>query len=194
VSSDLIRWGGLAGVLAGLMYVLTDILSLLAPQQRVFDSFSDYLQEVIFAVAVAGTLGAIAGLHALHSGRYGRLGAAGSLLAFIGYALFFVRTAVTILVGGQAPLYAVRISIVGALAVLIGSVLLGAMTLGARVLPWWCGVLLIVGFPPLGGLQRSPGDCAGDSVGVDRVRALVAKGNGRGATLTRELNFAEFLF
>jgi hypothetical protein len=84
VSSDLIRWGGLAGVLAGVMYVLTDILSLLAPQQRVFDSFSDYLQEVIFAVAVAGTLGAIAGLHALQSGRYGRLGAAGSLLAFIG--------------------------------------------------------------------------------------------------------------
>ncbi len=35
----------------------------------------------------------------------------------------------------------------GGLAVLIGSVLLGAMTLRARVLPWWCGVLLIVGFP-----------------------------------------------
>jgi hypothetical protein len=136
----------LAGVLAGVMYVLTDILNLLAPQQRVFDSFSDYLIEVIFAVAVAGTLGAIAGLHALHSRRYGRLGAAGSLLAFIGYALFFVRAAVST-VGGEAPLYAVRISIGGVLAVLIGSVLLGAMTLRARVLPWWCGVLLIVGFP-----------------------------------------------
>ena len=134
-------------MLAGVMYVLADILGDLAPQQRVFDSFSDYLQEVIFAVAVAGTLGAIAGLHALHSGRYVRLGAAGSLLAFIGYALFFVRTAVTILVGAQAPLYAVRLSYVGVLAVLIGSVLLGAMTLRARVLPWWCGVLLIVGFP-----------------------------------------------
>ena len=80
-------------------------------------------------------------------GATGGLGAAGSLLAFIGYALFFVRTAVTILVGAQAPLYAVRLSIVGVLAVLIGSVLLGAMTLRARVLPWWCGVLLIVGFP-----------------------------------------------
>jgi hypothetical protein len=80
VSSDLIKWGGLAGVLAGVMYVLTDILGLLAPQQRVFDSFSDYLQEVIFAVAVAGTLGAIAGLHALQSGRYGRIGS-GRLLA-----------------------------------------------------------------------------------------------------------------
>ena len=30
---------------------------------------------------------------------------------------------------------------------LIGSILLGAMTIRARILPWWCGVLLIVGFP-----------------------------------------------
>jgi len=36
---------------------------------------------------------------------------------------------------------------VGGLAVLIGSILLGAMTIRARILPWWCGVLLIVGFP-----------------------------------------------
>ena len=144
MSSDLIRWGGLAGVLAGVMYVLTDILNLLAPQQRVFDSFSDYLIEVIFAVAVAGTLGAIAGLHALQSGRYGRLGAAGSLLAFIGYALIVVVTAVSVLAGGQA-LYLVRL--VGAAAVLIGSALLGATTLRTQIMPWWCGVLLIVGFP-----------------------------------------------
>ena len=31
--------------------------------------------------------------------------------------------------------------------VLVGSIVLGAMTIRARVLPWWCGVLLIVGFP-----------------------------------------------
>jgi hypothetical protein len=30
---------------------------------------------------------------------------------------------------------------------LIDSILLGAMTLLARVLPWWCSVLIIVGFP-----------------------------------------------
>jgi hypothetical protein len=176
VSSNLIRWGGLAGLLAGVMYVLADILGDLAPQQRVFDSFSDYLQEVIFAVAVAGTLGAIAGLHALHSGRYGRLGAAGSLLAFIGYALFFVRTAVTILVGGQAPLYAVRISIVGALAVLIGSVLLGVMTLRARVLPWWCGVLLIVGFPLSVAFSAAPGIVLGIVWGLIGYALLSLRG------------------
>ena len=144
MSSDLIRWGGLAGVLAGVMYVLADILGLLAPPQRVFDTFSDYLQEVIFAVAVAGTLGAIAGLHALQRGRYGRLGAAGSLITFLGYTLTAAVSAVTVLLGSEA-LDSVRF--IGGLAVLIGSILLGAMTLRARVVPWWCGVLLIVGFP-----------------------------------------------
>jgi hypothetical protein len=142
--SNLVRWGGLAGVAAGVMYALTAILSLLAPQGRVFDSFSDYLIEVIFVVALAGTLVAIVGLHALQSGRYGPLGVAGSLMTFIGYALLFVAAAGTTLAGREVL---DAVFPIGVLAVLVGSALLGAMTLRARVLPWWCGVLLIVGFP-----------------------------------------------
>jgi hypothetical protein len=144
VTSHLIRWGGWAGVLAAVMFVLAGILILVAPPQRVFNSFSDYLIEVILVLAFALTLLALAGLHTLQSGRYGRLGAAGSLITFIGYALIAVVTAVSLLVGGEA-LFAVRL--IAALAVVIGSIILGAMTLRARVLPWWCGVLLIVGFP-----------------------------------------------
>ena len=148
MASHLIRWGGLASMVATVLFVLAGILLILIapPQGAVFNSFGDYLSEVILVVAFALTLVAIAGLHALQSesGRYGRLGAAGSLITFIGYALIVVVAAVSILVGGEA-LFAVRL--LGALAVLIGSVLLGAMTLRARVLPWWCGVLLIVGFP-----------------------------------------------
>jgi len=126
------------------MYVLAGILILTAPPQRVFNSFTDYLSEIILVVAFAVTLVVIAGLHALQRGRYGRLGAAGSLITFVGYALIVVVAALTVLVGGET-LFAVRL--IAALAVLIGLVLLGAMTLRARVLPWWCGVLLIVGFP-----------------------------------------------
>jgi hypothetical protein len=141
----IVRWGGWAGVVATVLFVLAGILLILfAPPQRVFNSFSDYLSEIILVVAFAVTLVVIAGLHALQRGRYGRLGAASSLITFVGYALIVVVAAVTVLVGGEA-LLAVRL--IGALAVLIGSVLLGAMTLRARVLPWWCGVLLIVGFP-----------------------------------------------
>ena len=144
MSSYIVRWGGWAGVVAAVMYVLAGILILTAPAQRIFSSISEHLIEIILVVAFVVTLVVIAGLHGLQRRRYGLWGAAGSLITFSGYALIVVVSAVTIRVGGEAQ-FTVRS--IGALAILIGSVLLGAMTLHARVLPWWCGVLLIVGFP-----------------------------------------------
>jgi hypothetical protein len=150
MTSNMVRWGGLAGVAAGVMFLLSGILTLITPPQRGLGSFGGYLIEVIIVVAFAFTLVTIASLHAAQSqsGRYGILGAASSLLTFFGYALVLVAAHVTTLMGGE-PIYTVRL--VGGLAVLVGSILLGAMTLRARLLPWWCGVLLIVGFP-LGGI------------------------------------------
>jgi hypothetical protein len=126
--------------------VLSFILIQLTSLPRVFESFSDYLIEVILLVGYVGTIGAIVGLHALQSQseRYGRLGALGSYLTSIGYAIVFVATTGSILQGGQALL---TVRLTGGVAVLLGSVLLGAITLYARVVPWWCGVLLIVAFP-----------------------------------------------
>ena len=153
MSSNMVRWGGLAGVVAALMFVLTTILTQLAPLQRVFDSISDYLHQVVALAAYAGAMGAILGLHALQiqSGRYGRLGAAGSFLASIGYAIIFVVTAISALQGGQSLL---TVRLTGGVAVLIGSILLGVMTIRTRIVPWWCGVLLIVAFP-LGDLSNA---------------------------------------
>jgi hypothetical protein len=34
-----------------------------------------------------------------------------------------------------------------ALVMLIGSVILGVIVLVTQVLPWWCGVLMIIAFP-----------------------------------------------
>jgi hypothetical protein len=146
MSSKVVRWGGMAGAVAAAMWLLSFILIQLTSLPKVFESFSDYLIEVVLLVGYAGTMGAILGLHALQSqsGRYGRQGAVGSLLTFIGYAIVFVATTGSILQGSQA-LLSVRIT--GGIAVLVGSVLLGAITLYARVVPWWCGVLLIVAFP-----------------------------------------------
>ena len=56
----------------------------------------------------------------------------------------FVVTGVSILQGVQS-LLAVRIT--SAVAILVDLILLGAMRIRARVVAWWCGVLLIVGFP-----------------------------------------------
>jgi hypothetical protein len=174
---NLVRRSGLAGVAAGVLYVLSAILSLFAPQQRVFDSFSDYLIEVIFVVALAGTLVIIAALHALQRGSYGRLGAAGSLITFIGYALLFVAAAATALAGREVL---DAVFPIGVVAILVGSVLLGAMTLRARVLPRWCGVLLIVGFPltvPLDVAVRGAGGILLGMVWVLVGYALLQRGD-----------------
>src|SRR5215213_10594494 len=144
MSSDMVRWGGLAGLAAGVVFLLSGILTLIAPPQMIAGSLSYYLIEVVLVVAFALTLVAIVGLHALQRGRYGRLGAAGSLLTFLGYAIVLVSAHLTTLAGGE-PIYFVRL--MGGLVMVVGSILLGIMTLYARVLSWWCGVLLIVGFP-----------------------------------------------
>jgi hypothetical protein len=146
MSSGMVRWGGLAGLAAGVVFLLSGILTFVAPPQRVPSSFNDYLLEIVVVAAFVLTLVTLAGLHAAqrHSGRYGILGVAGFWLTFLGYVVVMVTVHLTLLAGDE-PILSVRL--VGGLLVLVGSILLGAMTIRARVLPWWCGVLLIVGFP-----------------------------------------------
>jgi hypothetical protein len=61
-----------------------------------------------------------------------------------GYAIIAVVTVISMV---QDFEYLLTIRIGGAILVLIGSLLLGAMIIRARLLPWWCGVLLIIAFP-----------------------------------------------
>jgi len=140
VSLNLVRWGGAAGVVAGVLYALIGIIG---PQSPVFPSFSSYLIEML-AVALLFTLVAIAGLHVLQRDRYGRLGAAGSLTAFIGYALVLMAVTANALAGREVLGI---VPTLGALGALVGLVLLGTGSLRARMLPPWCAVLLIAGFP-----------------------------------------------
>ena len=156
MSQDMVRWGGLAGVVAGVMFLVSGILYfIVAPPlpTRPLGSFGDYLYEVVVAVAFVLVLVTIAGLHAAQrlSGRYGILGTAGFSLTFVGYAIVLVIAHLFRLVGGE---YILSLRLVGGLLVLIGSILLGALTIRTGVLPWWCGVLLIVGFP-LGALLEN---------------------------------------
>jgi hypothetical protein len=127
------------------VFLLSGILTFFAPPQGVPSSSRDYLLEVVIVVAFVPTLITIAGLHAVQrqSGRYGLLGAAGSLLTFLGYAIVLVSAHLVVLAGGE-PILSIRL--VGGLLVLVGSILLGAMTICARVLPWWLGALVMVGF------------------------------------------------
>ena len=65
MSLNQVKRGGLAGVLAAALFLLTTILSRIAPVEAVFQSPTDYLQQVVMVLAFAATIGAVLDLHAL---------------------------------------------------------------------------------------------------------------------------------
>jgi hypothetical protein len=89
----------------------------------------------------------VLGILAAHRGhaKFGRVGAVGGWLAVAGYLVVALHSIYAMTVGNGQSAIAVRIG--AAAALVIGSALLGIMTLRSRVLPWWCGALLIVAFP-----------------------------------------------
>ena len=141
-STDLVGWGAMAALLAGMAWVVSGVVSLVMPGQGTEEigSFSYYLLEAFFCIATVGMLGGLAGLHALQATNYGWFGAAGFYAAFIGTALMLLSTAATILAGREVLNFLFVVGFLGT----FGLVLLGVATLRARVLPRWCGVLLIV--------------------------------------------------
>jgi hypothetical protein len=145
MSSNVTR-GGIAGIAAAALLVLSAILNQLSRVQRTYDSATSYLYLAVVLIAYVAVVVAVLGIHALHSGRprYGRLGASGTVLTIAGYAIIAITTVISML-QGDASLLAIRL--VGAGVLLIGSALLGVIIIRARLLPWWCGVLLIVAFP-----------------------------------------------
>jgi len=147
-SSNLVRWGGIAAALAGLIFIV--LLVLTNPQQGLAPDtvFSGSPSMVLFLGALLGQMVGVAGLHALQRGHYGRLGTVGSLVAFAGFALEFIAFIALSLLGGPSSAVNVVLALLlllGILAPFVGLVLLGVATLRARVLPRWFGVLLIVG-------------------------------------------------
>lgn len=144
--SSRIKWGGIAGIAAAALFIVSAILEQLSPLQRIYDSVASYLYLGVVVAAYIAVIVAVLGIHALHSGRprYGRLGTTGTVLTIAGYLIMIVVRMIS-MVAGRGSLGNVRIG--AGLAVLIGSVLLGVIILRARILPWWCGVLLIVAFP-----------------------------------------------
>ena len=144
--SSRIKWGGIAGIAAAALFIVSAILDQLSPLRRTYDSAASYLYLGVVVAAYIAVIIAVLGIDALHSGRprYGRLGTTGTVLTIAGYLIMIVVRMIN-LAPGQESLGNVRLG--GGLAVLIGSVLLGVIILRARMLPWWCGVLLIVAFP-----------------------------------------------
>ena len=111
-------------------------------------TFSYFLLEILFSIALAGMLAGLVGLHARQAPNYGRLGTAGFFAAFVGVFFLLASTLATIL-STLATILAGRevldwLFILGFVGTLVGFALLGTATLRARVLPRWRGILLLV--------------------------------------------------
>ena len=136
--SDLIRWGGLAGMLAGAAFIVLMLIPEGPP-----GSFLYILNSLVFIVAVLLILVGLVGFHALQKRNYGRIGRAG-FYTIIAAASVQIVAQVGLMLGSTAVEF---LDFLGLLGLMVGFVLYGAATLQARLLPRWCGIGLIAGLP-----------------------------------------------
>src|ERR687889_2340519 len=130
-SSELIRWGGLAAMLAGAAFIVLVLIPEGPPGSLLYA-----LNGLVFIVAVLLILMGLTGFHTLQKGNYGRIGRAGFYTVIVSSSAQIL--AQLVLLSGSTVL--AFLDFLGLLGVLVGFVLYGAATLQARVLPRWCGV------------------------------------------------------
>jgi hypothetical protein len=142
------RWGGgLTSVAAGLLLLLGHIVNLGGDPE-----YGTVLGETLVLGAHALLVFALVSLWAIQAERSGPLGAVGMVLSVVGTTLNCAAVLAEIAGASGAEVDAVvsegasgTITLLGALAFLIGLILFGIATMRAGVLPRWAGPLLILG-------------------------------------------------
>lgn len=165
MSSNLIRWGGLAAMLVGALFVAADLLSLSIspkfPSSVSLTSEPYAIQSVLKLVAAVLLLLGLSGLHTRQAEAAGPLGTAGFLAAFSGTALVvgsFWATAsfapamaamdpVAFDAGEGPPGRLAGAFLVSWAASVLGWMLFGVVVWRARVYPRAAALLLIFGSP-----------------------------------------------
>lgn len=135
-------------MLAAASSVLAGVLAAVFPGRNMGPegSLSWFLIESCDIVAELGLIAALVGLHLRQAYRSGRLGWIGVVLTVAGTGLMVVSTVIWLLPMTDGVLLDVLFN--GALLLwLVGFPAFGIATLRARILPRWCGVLLL-GFVP----------------------------------------------
>lgn len=149
MSSTLIRWGGFAAMVAGLLYFAgyAGMTELLRPMM------SNLGGHVMLGLAGLATLLALAGVLVRDAGRSARLGRAGYALSFVGVAVFSV--------GNLAEgLFVMEFGVVlfgmGLMILTVGVVVLGLGLRRAKVLSAWAVWTLVVGWAAFLPVANSP--------------------------------------
>jgi hypothetical protein len=157
MSSKMIRWGGRAAVLGGVLFAaMFALINLMIYGLRVLrgaflesHAFAHMLDAPMYLLLAAGALA----LYLCQKERFGRLGKAGFYLTFGGFALATTGGLAIIVVGlsvGEEATLGVLDVVAHPLSMLlysIGSVLFGIATFRASVLPRGGALLLLIGAP-----------------------------------------------
>jgi hypothetical protein len=138
--------GSTAALIAAAAFVLTAVLGLFVTVDGIVDTTGEYVHDAVVILAYAAAIVAVLGLHQAHRGvrRYGWLGTIGAVATIAGYGVMLVIRGIALVRDFE---YLLTVRIGAGIVLLVGSALLGIAVLLARLLPWWCGVLLIVAFP-----------------------------------------------
>jgi hypothetical protein len=148
--SNLIRLGGLAAMVGGVLYAGVGLLEERLGEDLVFTGNIGY--RFIVVSLPLGTMAAIVALYALHRDRYGRAGRVLCLTSVLGLGL--ATGALTLRVLAAYPIYAFPdlalfswLIVLSLLVATAGMVLLGILSVAWRILPPWCAIALMVGSP-----------------------------------------------
>jgi hypothetical protein len=150
MASYVVKWGGPAAIIGGILWVVAAIATASKPRGCIADECAyrtmretGVLVPILTLAAVALIAVGLAGLvvRAVRSGSFGRLGRSGLVTILAGAALAAAGTVMNAWNPSLVPAFIIP----GVLAIIVGFVLLGIAVLTARVLPRWAAAALILG-------------------------------------------------
>ena len=150
MSSNLIRWGGPAMMLGGLLWILTYVVEIIIGVSLGAETYSqadpsasllEWLWPAFFMGAIFFLGIGLLGVWARLEGRSKKLGIAGALLASVAVVAASINLVLLAGVFGEATALD-GLGFLGVIGVIFGSILLGITTLRAKVLPRWARVVL----------------------------------------------------
>jgi hypothetical protein len=152
MASRMLNWGGPAALVGGVLWIIVTIVTALHPEGCIIEACDlpgSSLREgtaLDGLLAIAALFSLACGLAALvarvrAAGQFGKLGQISTTAIVAGGAVLVAGgLAQALHFGIDVPYF-----VVGVLALIVGTLVLGVVILRAAVLPRWVGLLLVIG-------------------------------------------------